>query len=74
MNKDQTIVNSMAKAIVSLFEKFLALWSGNEAVEESLNKLKAYQGGVDTAAYEQVNKTPMVLQWIKMSRENSLLR
>jgi hypothetical protein len=57
MNKEQTLVNNMAKAVLGLFEKLSALWSGNVAVEESVNKLKAYQGGVDAAAFEQVNKS-----------------
>lgn len=37
MNKDQTMVNNIAKAVLSLFEKFLDVWSGKVAVEESLN-------------------------------------
>lgn len=57
MNKEQTLVNNMAKAILALFEKFLTLWKGNVAVEESINKVQAYQGGVDVAAYEQVHKS-----------------
>ncbi len=57
MNKEQTLMNNMAKAVLALFEKLSALWSGNVAVEESVNKLKAYQGGVDAAAFEQVNKS-----------------
>lgn len=57
MNKEQTLVNNMAKAVLGLFDKLSALWSGNVAVEESVNKLKAYQGGVDAAAFEQVNKS-----------------
>lgn len=61
MNKDQTLVNNMAKAVLSLFEKFKALWTGKAPVEESINKLTAYTGGVDAAAYEQVNKSPVGL-------------
>lgn len=57
MNKDHAMVNNMAKAVIRLFCKFQALWSGKVAVEESINKLKAYSGGIDAAAYEQVNKS-----------------
>ncbi|HEX3006453.1 MAG TPA: hypothetical protein VHO90_02435 [Bacteroidales bacterium] len=58
MKKEDTLINNMAKAVISLYEKFLSLWTGNVAVEESVNKLKAYTAGVDSAAYEQVNKEP----------------
>jgi hypothetical protein len=57
MNKEQTLVNNTTRAILALFEKFLTLWEGNEALEVTINKLKAYHSGMDTAAYEQLNKS-----------------
>lgn len=57
MNQDQIITVKMAKAVISLFDKFIALWTGLLPITESVNKIKAYLTGIDTASQEQSEKT-----------------
>ena len=57
MKKVEIEINLMCRAIISLFESFVALWEGKTTVEESVNKLKAYDVGVEVASFQQMNSS-----------------
>jgi hypothetical protein len=57
MNKEQIKTNNDAKAITAHFDKNEPLWKTNVPVSTCVNNIKAYNSGIDNAAFDQENKT-----------------